>query len=146
MDDAISYILALGWQTQLVKINLKDVYHILPIHPGDRQLLGTDWEGQVYVDLCLPFGLRSAPKIFTAFADTLEWVLHHCRVRHLIHYLDDFLILEPLSQGKSIRPFELFWMSWQSFRFRSHCLNWKARVLPFVFWVSLLKTLEWSCG
>ena len=46
----------------------------------------------LYVDLCLPLGLRSAPKIFAAFADVLARELHHCGVRHLIHYLDDFLI------------------------------------------------------
>ena len=30
------------------------------------------WQGQVYVDAALPFGLRSAPKIFNALADALE--------------------------------------------------------------------------
>ena len=89
---ASSYSVALGRHTQLVKIDLKDAYRILPIHPDDRHLLGISWEDHIYVDLCLPFGLCSAPKIFTAFADILAWVLHCCGVRHLIQYLDDFLI------------------------------------------------------
>ncbi len=35
------------------------------------------WEGTVYIDPMLPFGLRSAPKIFNAEADALHWCLHH---------------------------------------------------------------------
>ena len=48
---------------------------MLPIHPDDRWLLGMRWEGSVFVDTALPFGLWSAPKILTAVADTLEWRL-----------------------------------------------------------------------
>ena len=39
----------------------------------------------------LPFGLRSAPKIFSALADALEWILLNRGVSFVIHYLDDFL-------------------------------------------------------
>jgi len=41
----------------------------------------------------LPFGLRLAPKIFTALADTTEWVVKPQGVEFLIHYLDDFLLV-----------------------------------------------------
>ena len=30
------------------------------------------WEDKVYIDAMLPFGLRSAPKIFNAIADLLK--------------------------------------------------------------------------
>ena len=33
------------------------------------------WEGSIYADKTLPFGLRSAPKKFSALADALEWIL-----------------------------------------------------------------------
>ena len=39
------------------------------MHPLDRPLLAVQWKGDVYVDPMLPFGLRSAPKIFKAVAD-----------------------------------------------------------------------------
>ena len=48
---------------------------------------------RVYVDPMLPFGLRSAPKIFNAISDTLEWILQHQGVEFYEHYLDDFIIL-----------------------------------------------------
>ena len=54
------------------------------------------WHGKYYVDLALPFGLRSAPYIFTAIADVVEWILtHNYGVTFLRHYLDDFMTLGP---------------------------------------------------
>ena len=46
-------------------------------------------------DATLPFGLRSAPKIFTGLADALEWRLKYEGVETVFHYLDDFLIVSP---------------------------------------------------
>ncbi len=45
----------------MAKIDIKSAYRIVPIHPDDRWLLGMTWEGRVFVDATLPFGLRSAP-------------------------------------------------------------------------------------
>ena len=43
--------------------------------------------------LSYPLGLRSAPKIFTAVADKLQWILSNRGVGPPLHYLDDFLIV-----------------------------------------------------
>ena len=46
------------------------------------------------MDTCLRFGLWSAPKLFNAIADTLEWVIVNqggSLVEFIVHYLDDFL-------------------------------------------------------
>ena len=67
MDDAVKVILALGKGTELAKFDIQSAYRIVPIHPTDRYLLGMMWNGQLYVDTALPFGLRSAPKIFKLF-------------------------------------------------------------------------------
>ena len=45
------------------------------------------------MDTTLPFGLRSAPKIFTAVTDALEWILTQRGVTTSDHYLDDFLTM-----------------------------------------------------
>lgn len=66
-------------------------YHNVPVHPDDRPLLGMMWNQEVFVDATLPFGLRSAPKIFTALEDWLEWILYHEGACKIIHYIDDFL-------------------------------------------------------
>ena len=51
------------------------------------------WEGKIFIDTTMPFGLRSAPKIFTALADAVEWVLRERDVQFVIHYLDDFILV-----------------------------------------------------
>ena len=68
---------------------------MVPVHPDDQPLLGIQWRGVTFVDRALPFGLRSAPKIFNSVADFPVWVLHCEGVSPLIHYLDDFLLFSP---------------------------------------------------
>ena len=63
----------LGLNTLLLKVDLKSVYRIVPIHPLDRHLFGLCWEDHVYVDHTLPFGLRSAPILFITVADVVTW-------------------------------------------------------------------------
>lgn len=53
------------------------------------------WDGALYVDTALLFGLRSAPKIFMAIADAAKWIAKEHGVAGLFHYLDDFLIVAP---------------------------------------------------
>ena len=79
----------------LLKIDLKSAYRIVPVHPADRHLLGLSWDGSVYVDQALPFGLRSAPKLFTAVADAVGWALVQAGVPLHLHYLDDFIFFIP---------------------------------------------------
>ena len=45
------------------------------------------------IDRILPFGLRSAPIIFTAVVDGLQWVLIQEGVTHLLHYLHDYIFV-----------------------------------------------------
>lgn len=47
----------------------------------------------MYVDAVLSFGLFSAPKIFNAMADVLEWCTAQVGIQVLYHYLDDFVVL-----------------------------------------------------
>ena len=93
IDDAISKILELGPEALLAKIDIKSAFRLIPVHPADRHLLAMEWEGKVLIDTCLPFGLRSAPKLFNIMADLLAWILDVQGVSYLIHYLDDFLTI-----------------------------------------------------
>ena len=95
VDDAVRAIVAMGEGAMLAKVDIKSAYRIIPVHPEDRSLLGMRWREALYVDSALPFGLRSAPKIFNSVADALEWKLKHMGLQQVFHYLDDFLIVEP---------------------------------------------------
>ena len=78
----------------LVKADVKEAYWVVPVHPDDHCLLGVRWEGQDFVDTVLPFGLRLAPKIFSAIADAAQWILAQKGVEWSLHYLDDFILVE----------------------------------------------------
>ena len=75
VDDAVDIIKKLGRGTQLVKLDIKDAYRIVPIHPSDYHLLGIRWRDRTYVDRALTFGLRPAPNFFSALADLVAWYL-----------------------------------------------------------------------
>ena len=79
----------------MAKVDIRQAYRAVPVHPADRDLLGMVWHGKLFVDAVLPFGLRSAPKIFTALADAVTWIIRQQGVKFIIHYLDDFLLIGP---------------------------------------------------
>ena len=61
VDDIIAGIMSLGRGTLLAKSDVESAYRIIPVHPDDRYLLGMQWQGNYFVDMALPFGLRSVP-------------------------------------------------------------------------------------
>ena len=95
VDDAIQLLVMHGANALMCKVDLQSAYRVVPIHPEDRPLLGVKWDGKVFLDMALPFGLRSAPKIFSALADALAWIAYQHGVALQIHYLDDFFMVGP---------------------------------------------------
>ena len=91
--DAAQLLVNLGRGSLMAKIDVASAYRIIPVHPEDRYLLGMSWNNQLYVDMQLPFGLSSAPILFNAYADGLEWILRSRGITSMLHYLDDFLVL-----------------------------------------------------
>lgn len=79
----------------MAKLDIKLAYHLIFVHPCDWRLFGIEWKGTQYVNGSLPFGLCSAPKVFTVVADTLHWAIVHERVAIVDHYLNDFMTLGP---------------------------------------------------
>ena len=77
VDDAARAILKKGPGALMAKVDIKSAFRIVPIHPEDRWLLGMKWGGKLFIDTVLPFGLRSAPKLFNTLADAIEWVVRH---------------------------------------------------------------------
>ena len=96
----------MGCRTWLTKLDVEAAYRIVPVHPEDRQLLGMLWGEELFIDTALPFGLRSAPKIFNALADGLQWILEG-QGASVIHYLDDFLFFEPPGEKEKLRTLDM---------------------------------------
>ena len=95
VDDVASIVYRLGRGSLLAKVDVESAYRLIPVHPQDRILQAIQWEGSLYVDPMLPFGLRSAPKIFNAVADALNWYMIQLGIRNVLHYLDDFIVIGP---------------------------------------------------
>ena len=73
-------------------IDLKDANLSVPIHESSRKFLRFIWKGTHYQFKALPFGLSSAPRIFTKVLKPVAAFLRKKAIRVLI-YLDDFLFL-----------------------------------------------------
>ena len=59
-------ILLLGPGTILVKLDIKNTFSLLPIHPSNQHLLALHWNNCF---TCLPFGFHPALKLFNILAD-----------------------------------------------------------------------------
>ena len=75
VDVIAKKVAALGKGALIAKMDIKQAYRMAPVHPEDRILLGMQWENSVFVDKTLPFSLRSAPLIFSAVADALQYMM-----------------------------------------------------------------------
>ena len=95
VDQVAEVVAALPPGALLAKIDIESAYRLVPVHPLDRPLQAVQWGGAIYIHPMLPFGLRSAPKLFNALADGLEWYLRWLGVRYIFHYLYDFLVVGP---------------------------------------------------
>ena len=76
----------------MVKLDLKDAYLTVGVHPESQKFLRFVWQGQTYQFLALPFGLNTAPRIFTKLLKPVVAYLRTQNIRLLV-YLDDILII-----------------------------------------------------
>ncbi|XP_070529823.1 uncharacterized protein [Cardiocondyla obscurior] len=78
----------------LASIDLKDAYLTILIHEAYRKYLRFRFQGHLYQFRALPFGLASAPYLFSRI---LKPVLYSLRKEGLfsVAYLDDFLLIAP---------------------------------------------------
>ena len=76
----------------LGKVDLKDAFFTIPIHANHRQYLRFMFLEKAYQFTCLPFGLSSAPWVFTKTLKPALALLRQKGVR-LIAYMDDILLL-----------------------------------------------------
>ena len=69
----------------------------------------------MFVNTTLPFGLRSALKIFTALADAAEWMVRQKGVEFVIHYLDDFLVITAADEHQGSHAMRLLLETFEHF-------------------------------
>src|SRR5216117_1891807 len=95
LNDAVRLVAQAGKGAVLMKRDLKAAFRHIPINPCNYWLLLFEWNGHFFVDMFLPFGLRTAPRIFNLFAEALHWIFETLHEWNVTHYLDDFLFVFP---------------------------------------------------
>ena len=76
----------------LAKVDLKDAYFSIPIHPDHRKYLRFPLGERVYQFTCLPFGLASAPWVFTKTLRPIAALARELGLR-VVFYIDDILLM-----------------------------------------------------
>lgn len=92
-DSVIQMIAKIGQGAFIAKCDIKSAFRLLPICPGDFDLLGFMFDDMYYIDKCLPMGCSVSCKVFEEFATFLNWLaIIKSHVDTLIdYYLDDFI-------------------------------------------------------
>lgn len=99
---AIDRIRSAGAGCFLYKADLEAAFRHIAIHPDDWWLMGFEWQGKTFLDIFLPFGLRTAPRIYNFFAEAHHWILvnRHASLHAIQHYLDDWLNVTSAAAGR----------------------------------------------
>ena len=71
-------------------IDMKDAYFSVPINSAYRRYLKFIWDGQLFHFVCVPFGLSSAPKLFTKLLRPIFAWFRQQSIR-CSYYIDDSL-------------------------------------------------------
>jgi hypothetical protein len=80
-------------QRWAVSIDLKDAYFHIPVFPPHQHYLRFFYRKQAYQFMAMPFGLCTAPELFTRVAKEAAAVLRRVLGVEVFVYLDDWLIV-----------------------------------------------------
>ena len=83
-----------GKPVRFAKFDCKHAFHLLPMRPSEMPLVAFEFRGDAYMFGRITFGLRCGSRIFSAVAQTANWLLRHvflCPI--ILTYCDDFLLV-----------------------------------------------------
>ena len=82
----------------LGSIDLREAYYAIPIREEDRKYLCFQWEGKLFQFTCIPFGLSSAPWIFTKTLKPIFAKFHEMGFQGFGYIDDSFVFAESREQ------------------------------------------------
>ena len=79
---------------RMTVIDAERAFRLLPLNPKCYPMTGwRDLQGQEWFEGFLMFGLRCAPRMYSALSMTIAWLLRAFGIRATIVYIDDFLLV-----------------------------------------------------
>jgi hypothetical protein len=94
LDNVTNYVLYYGPGCYLAKCDIETAFRVLPLHPSSYPLMGFEWNGFYYYDMCLPMGCSVSCRFFEAFSQALQWILQtKFKLNGITHILDDFMFV-----------------------------------------------------
>lgn len=108
-DTVVDMITRIGPGAELGKVDIKSAFRLLPVYPGDFELLGFRFRDHYYIDKCLPMGCSISCAIFEKFSTFLQWaVINKSGLRTVEHYLDDFIFVGRSGSGDCLQLMTIF--------------------------------------
>ena len=91
-------------------VDAQDAYYRVPTHPNDWKYMGIKWAKKLWVFRSLQMGCSSSPRIYTHFADAVEYICVNKNkniaflngIQQLRHYIDDFFGAVPTKKEADI--------------------------------------------
>ena len=100
IDHLLAQLTRLGPSTYFWKADISEAFRTLPVHRSDWGMQGLYWLGLFFIDVCIPFGLRSAPFLFCSLMDLFAWIcVTQYGITYLLHYIDDFVSAGPPAEA-----------------------------------------------
>jgi len=87
-------------------LDLKDAYFQVPMHQSSKKYLRIEFLGQIYQFKALPFGLSTAPWLFTKIVRVVKDIVQS-QGQSLFQYLDDWLGQAPTRSQAALRAQQL---------------------------------------
>lgn len=109
VQDVVQHILQSQAKGQYMsKLDIREAFRIVPIHPSDWKWLGMRIDDTYYVDTALPMGCSTSCSIFQSITRSLCWMARQRMPDMTIFgYLDDFLIVSS-DETAAVRHLEGF--------------------------------------
>jgi hypothetical protein len=92
-DATAALILSLPTGCIAATFDISAAYCLAPIQPDQQHHLCVLWEGLVYVDQAIMFGLASSTGVFSAIADMLVALYKAAGFSKILKWVDDFFVI-----------------------------------------------------
>ncbi|QRV91992.1 hypothetical protein RhiJN_20010 [Ceratobasidium sp. AG-Ba] len=90
----VNILLSLPEESQAATFDVDAAYRRMPVHPDDQPHIVVHWNGECWIDHCVPFGGTSSGGIFGRCGDALIHICKNKGFGPVLKWVDDFLFFQ----------------------------------------------------